>query len=65
MREAIAQQREIERQRALDEQRARQQAQEELASFDTELARVDRDIAREVPAAMDPLAHLMEDDGGK
>jgi hypothetical protein len=61
---AIVHQREMDRQRLLDEQRARQ-AQEELAQFDTELAKVDRDIAREVPAAMDPLAHLMEDDGGK
>jgi uncharacterized protein HemX len=63
-REAIAHQREMDRQRALEQEQARE-AQEELARFDTELAKVDSDIAREVPAAMDPLAHLMEDGGGK
>jgi len=49
-----AQQRELDRQRALAEQRARE--------TDQLLANVDNDVAREVPAAMEPLAQLMADD---
>jgi hypothetical protein len=47
------QQREQERQRILAEQRARET--EDL------LANVDSDISREVPAAMEPLAQLMDE----
>lgn len=48
------QQRELERQRILAEQRAHES--EEL------LANVDSDVSREVPAAMEPLAQLMADE---
>jgi hypothetical protein len=50
----IAAAREVQHQRLLAEQRARE-AEEELA-------RVDRDVARQVPDAMEPLAQLMTED---
>jgi hypothetical protein len=50
----IAAMRAAEQQRQLAEQRARE-AEEELA-------RVDSDIARQVPNAMEPLAQLMTED---
>ena len=50
----IAAAREVQHQRELAEQRARE-AEEELA-------RVDSDVAREVPNAMEPLAQLMAED---
>lgn len=52
---AAAQQ--AEHQRELAAERARRQAQQE----DDLLARVDADLAREVPSAMEPLAALTED----
>jgi hypothetical protein len=52
---AAAQQ--AERQRAAAEQRAREE--EDL------MARVDSDISREVPIAMEPLAQLMAEDETK
>lgn len=50
---------ELQRQKALDAKRAEEEAQkaEDL------MARVDTDVSREVPAAMEPLAQLMTDDG--
>lgn len=50
----IAAAREAEHQRQLVEERARE-AEEELA-------RVDRDVSREVPNALEPLAQLMTED---
>ncbi|HWG19896.1 MAG TPA: hypothetical protein VG225_05135 [Terracidiphilus sp.] len=52
-----AQQRQMEQQRAQAEQHARES--EDL------LARVDSDVSREVPSAMEPLAQLMSDPEGK
>ncbi len=49
-----AHQREVEQQRLLAEQHARE--------VDDLLARVDNDISREVPSAMEPLAQLMAED---
>ena len=42
-----------------------QQAAGEQTKSDDLLATVDRDISRQVPAAMEPLAQLMDDDGTK
>lgn len=47
-------QRELEHQRLVDQQHARE--------ADELLARVDSDVSREVPSAMEPLASLMADD---
>lgn len=46
-----------EQQRLAAEQRARQE--------DEELAKVDSDVSREVPSAMEPLAQLMDEDESK
>jgi len=60
------QQREQERRRQLAEQQAvaEQQARAQQHAQDSEdlLAKVDSDVSREVPAAMEPLAQLMTDD---
>jgi hypothetical protein len=53
----IAAVREAERQRLVAEQRARDE--EDL------LAKVDSDVSREVPSAMEPLAQLMAEDEAK
>jgi hypothetical protein len=53
----IAAAREARQQRALAEQR-------ELEA-EKELAKVDTDVAREVPNAMEPLAQLMTEDGSR
>lgn len=53
----IAAAREAQRQRALTEQRAQEAA--------LELAKIDSDVAREVPDAMEPLAQLMTKDEGQ
>ena len=53
----VAAAREAQRQRALIEQRAQEAARE--------LAKIDSDVAREVPDAMEPLARLMTEDGGQ
>lgn len=53
---AQAQQRELQRQRALAQERARE--------MDELLANVDHDISQEVPDALEPLAQMMADDGG-
>jgi hypothetical protein len=53
----IAAQREAENQRQLVEERAREA--EDL------LAKVDSDVSREVPDAMEPLARLMAEDESK
>jgi hypothetical protein len=47
-------QRELDRQRVINQQHARE--------ADDLLARVDRDVSREAPTAMEPLASLMADD---
>jgi hypothetical protein len=47
-------QRELDRQRVVNQQHARE--------ADDLLARVDRDVSREAPTAMEPLAGLMADD---
>jgi len=54
----IAQAREAEHQRQLAAARASQQARDE----EDLLAKVDSDIARQTPSAMEPLARLMSDD---
>jgi type VI protein secretion system component VasK len=54
----IAQVRMIEQQRLLAEQRNRQAQLEE----EDLLAKVDSDVSREVPSAMEPLARLMAED---
>jgi len=54
----IAQAREAEHQRQLAAARATQQARDE----EDLLAKVDSDIARQTPSAMEPLARLMSDD---
>jgi hypothetical protein len=54
----IAQARMIEQQRLLAEQRNRQAQLEE----EDLLAKVDSDVSREVPSAMEPLARLMAED---
>ncbi len=59
---ALAHQREVEQQQEQARQRARE-AEEQLAKIDNELARVDMDVSREVPRAMEPLAQLVEYDG--
>lgn len=48
--------------RAADEQSAAESATAENADL---LATVDRDVSREVPAAMEPLAQLMDENGSK
>jgi hypothetical protein len=48
-------------QRELAEQHAREQ-KELLARVDSELAVVDRDVSREAPDALEPLARLMAED---
>jgi len=48
-----------EQQRLAGEQRAREVEEEDL------LAKVDRDVSRQVPSAMEPLAQLMAEDEGK
>ena len=53
----IAAAREAEHQRQIEEQRARE-AEEELAKVDSE-------VSREVPHALEPLAQLMTDDNGQ
>ena len=53
----VAAAREVEQQRQIAAERARQE--EEL------LAKVDSDISREVPSAMEPLAALMTEEEGK
>ena len=53
----IAAVREAERQRLVAEQRVREE--------DELLAKVDSDISREVPSAMEPLAQLMAEDEGE
>ncbi|HKF50583.1 MAG TPA: hypothetical protein VKB38_24680 [Terracidiphilus sp.] len=50
---------EVEQQRIL----AAKRAEEEARKVEDLLARVDTDVSREVPTAMDPLAQLMTDDG--
>ncbi|MGD0858526.1 MAG: hypothetical protein ABR912_04320 [Terracidiphilus sp.] len=56
---AAAEQRLVqERQRLIREQQAREE-EEDL------LAKVDRDVSRQVPSAMEPLAQLMAEDEGK
>jgi hypothetical protein len=54
--EAVAA-RAAEQQRAMAAQKAKEQSAEEL------MAKVDSDISREVPSALEPLASLMTDDG--
>jgi len=54
----IARAREAEQQRQLAAARATQQARDE----EDLLAKVDSDIARQTPSAMEPLARLMSDD---
>lgn len=49
--------REAEHQRQIEEQRAREAEQE--------LAKVDSEVSREVPHALEPLAQLMTDDNGQ
>jgi hypothetical protein len=51
----IAAAREAQQQRALAEEHERE--------AEKELAKVDTDVAREVPNAMEPLAQLMTEDG--
>ena len=53
----VAAVREAQRQREIQEERARQAAEE--------LARVDSDISRQVPDALEPLARLMSADGSE
>jgi hypothetical protein len=53
----IAAVREAERQRLAAEQRVREE--------DELLAKVDSDVSREVPSAMEPLAQLMAEDEGE
>jgi hypothetical protein len=53
----IAAVREAERQRLVAEQRVREE--------DELLAKVDNDVSREVPSAMEPLAQLMAEDEGE
>ena len=53
----IAAVREAERQRLVAEQRVREE--------DELLAKVDSDVSREVPSAMEPLAQLMAEDEGE
>jgi hypothetical protein len=55
-----AQKRELDRQRALTNQHAREA---QAGETDDLLAKVDSDISREVPTAMEPLAQMMADDG--
>lgn len=55
-----AHQLELQREKAL----AAQRAQEDAQRVEDLLAKVDTDVSREVPAAMEPLAQLM-DDGGR
>ena len=50
---------EMQRQKVL----AAKRAEEEAQKVEDLLARVDTDVSREVPAAMEPLAQLMTDDG--
>ena len=50
----IAAAREVQQQRVLAEERERE--------AEKELAKVDNDVAREVPNAMEPLAQLMTED---
>ncbi len=50
--------------RAREAQQQKQAAQERAADEDL-LAAVDSDISREVPAAMEPLANLMDEDTGQ
>lgn len=52
----LAQQRELQRQRVLAAERAKE--------MDDLLAKVDQDISQEVPDALEPLAQMMADDGG-
>jgi hypothetical protein len=53
----------IERQRKLAEQQKQQAAVNRPANDESLLANVDSDVSRSVPAAMEPLAQLMDDDG--
>jgi hypothetical protein len=53
----------IEQQRKLAEQQKQQAAVNPPANDDSLMANVDSDVSRTVPAAMEPLAQLMEDDG--
>jgi hypothetical protein len=57
----IAAAQEAQHQRQLAEQHAREQ-KELLARVDSELAGVDRDVSREAPDALEPLAQLMAED---
>jgi hypothetical protein len=59
---ALAKKIDVERQMAQQQQMAALKAREEE---DQLLAKVDSDISREVPAAMEPLAQLMDVDGTK
>jgi len=56
-RQAAAQK--IEQEKLLKEQQARQVDEEDL------LAKVDSDVSREVPSAMEPLAQMMSDEDSK
>jgi hypothetical protein len=53
----------IEQQRKLAELQKQQAAVNPPANDDNLMANVDSDVSRTVPAAMEPLAQLMEDDG--
>jgi hypothetical protein len=54
-----AAQQEVEQQKQLREQQAREEDEEDL------LAKVDSDVSREVPSAMEPLAQMMTEDETK
>jgi hypothetical protein len=55
-----AQQREVDRQKQLEEQQARAKISDEVL-----LADVDSDVSRQVPSAMEPLAQMMGEDATK
>lgn len=53
----------IEHQRKLAEEQRQQAAMNPAANDENLLANVDSDVSRSVPAAMEPLAQLMQEDG--
>ncbi len=59
----MAQEREVKLARQIEMQR--QAEAQKVAEEDALLAHVDSDVSREVPAALDPLASLVEGDGSK
>lgn len=61
---AQQQQRELQRELQMEQQEKQMAAVEHARESEDLLAKIDSDISREVPSAMEPLAQLMTDSGG-